>query len=437
MIDTVSVWRARAAEVMAGYVGLCREIDLLEAKRAVMLAEVIEAYRLPEGVGKPGGGDRFGVQQLRDEFFGEDFTSELALAHHSSGFNMVMLVDNVTDLVNLLPKCWAKVTSAEVPLWQACKVVAACCGVPEDSWCVVDDLVAPALGVIGSKRLARLLRAAVLKADPDGGRLKAKASQRYVRLGGDDYDPLSGWVSARLDRVGVVGLETTIKVVAESLAALGDTSTLDQRRAKALAMLADPEAVIELVAANSSGPALAGSAVPVALSRKACVLPATTQFYVHIHADNLDNLDGLARVETIGPVLQDQIAAITAGSKIRVTPVIHIGGMDAGVDAYEIPDRIRERVLLREAYDVFPYSSTESRGLDLDHTVPYHHDPTQPGEPKQTRESNLAPLSRKAHRLKTHAGWKLEQPDIGQYIWQTPSGQKVYVGPDGTHHIRA
>ncbi|MCL2784599.1 MAG: hypothetical protein FWD55_04020, partial [Propionibacteriaceae bacterium] len=62
------------------------------------------------------------------------------------------------------------------------------------------------------------------------------------------------------------------------------------------------------------------------------------------------------------------------------------------------------------------------RHLDLDHTNPY-----RAGETGQTRVSNLGPLSRRAHRLKTHAGWRLEQTSEGCFTWYTPAGQEVII----------
>jgi len=43
----------------------------------------------------------------------------------------------------------------------------------------------------------------------------------------------------------------------------------------------------------------------------------------------------------------------------------------APVDAYEIPDRLREAVRLRTPADTFPYASNTGRRMDPDHTDPY------------------------------------------------------------------
>ena len=126
----------------------------------------------------------------------------------------------------------------------------------------------------------------------------------------------------------------------------------------------------------------------------------------------------------------DQLAALTGGCQIRVTPAIHVGGEDISVDAYEVPHRIKEQVILRDPFDVFPWSSIESGCLDLNHTEPF-----RAGGTAQTRAGNLEPLSRRAHRVKTHAGWDLEQPEPGGYIWTTGAGQRVRVDSTGSYFI--
>ena len=61
--------------------------------------------------------------------------------------------------------------------------------------------------------------------------------------------------------------------------------------------------------------------------------------------------------------------------------------------------------------------------------------PYRAGGKGQTRASNLGPLSRSPHRAKTHADWLLEQPKPGVFWWQTPTGQRYRVGPNGTIRI--
>jgi len=113
--------------------------------------------------------------------------------------------------------------------------------------------------------------------------------------------------------------------------------------------------------------------------------------------------------------------------RIRLTPVVRVGGSETPVDQYEVPQAMKEAVVIRDRFEVFPYSCREARGLDHDHTEPF-----QPGLPGQTRPSNLGPLSRRVHRIKTHCGWKLTQISSGVFEWATGYGQRFIVGPGGT-----
>ncbi len=62
-----------------------------------------------------------------------------------------------------------------------------------------------------------------------------------------------------------------------------------------------------------------------------------------------------------------------------IRPVIDLAHQ-APVDAYELPDRLREAVRLLAPADVFPFAGTTSRNLDVDHTVAY--DPTHATGPE-------------------------------------------------------
>ncbi len=115
-------------------------------------------------------------------------------------------------------------------------------------------------------------------------------------------------------------------------------------------------------------------------------------------------------------------------------PVIDLNDA-VSVDAYEIPDRIRERVKLTHPVELFPFGTQEThRGMDLDHIQPY--DPL--GPPGQTSTTNLAPLGRYGHRVKTHAhGWTVHRLDPKTLEWTTPHGFTFHVDPTGTHRVHA
>ncbi len=112
----------------------------------------------------------------------------------------------------------------------------------------------------------------------------------------------------------------------------------------------------------------------------------------------------LARVEEGRRVVTaDQVRTWCADPDTHVTvrPVIDLD-RHHHVEAYEIPDRLRDQAILRDHTCVFPWCTRPARTADIDHVVPWD---TGPGG-GATATDNLAPLCRRHHRLKTHATWR-------------------------------
>ncbi len=182
--------------------------------------------------------------------------------------------------------------------------------------------------------------------------------------------------------------------------------------------------------------------------------------YVHLTKESLDSGDGVARVEGIGPVTVDQAKRWLGDCTITLKPVLDLAGI-APVDAYEIPDQMREAVHLMTPADVFPFASNTSREMDLDHTIPYipmvstsstngtASVPTSStggssstngsggGPPGQTGIGKLGPLTRRHHRIKTHSRWQVKQPFPGIYLWRSPHGRYWLVDHTGTRRLGA
>ncbi|TDD59248.1 hypothetical protein E1263_15850 [Kribbella antibiotica] len=189
--------------------------------------------------------------------------------------------------------------------------------------------------------------------------------------------------------------------------------------------------------ATATGATAAGNAARPR-SSGAAARPGKTEIYVHLTDHTLaagagaGSGDGVVRVEGIGPLLTSQLAELIGYGPYTVKPVIDLN--DAiSVNCYEATDRIRERIKLTHPVELFPYGTREtSRTIDLDHIDPY--DPL--GPPGQTSTSNLAPLSRFGHRVKTHArGWTARRIDQKTLEWRTPHGFVFHVGPTGTRRI--
>ena len=154
--------------------------------------------------------------------------------------------------------------------------------------------------------------------------------------------------------------------------------------------------------------------------------------HVHVTDQTLIEQHGVVRTEH-GPITLDQFRQwlTQADPTITIRPVLD-PATTAAVDAYEIPQRLRQAMTVRHPGSVWPFSpaTTISTGgrLDLDHTIPH----TKTGPPGQTGMGNLGPLTRTEHRAKTLGGWQARQPDLGTYLWRSPDGLVAITTNQGT-----
>ena len=142
---------------------------------------------------------------------------------------------------------------------------------------------------------------------------------------------------------------------------------------------------------------------------------------------------GAVRVEGLGPVTVEQAVDLLRHCHVRVTPVVDLHASSTA-DGHEVTGRIREIVELRSPIEVFPFGTRSSRRADKDHITAYV--PLDEGRPPgQTAPSNLGPLGRYHHRLKTFGGWRYLQVRPGVFCWRSPHGHWARVDATGTHHL--
>ncbi len=255
----------------------------------------------------------------------------------------------------------------------------------------------------------------------------------------------------RAEAPDALRFNATIGGLATGLSTLGDTRPVDVRRAAAVGILANPQHALDLytdlhTATSRTGragrphrPTWFGERGPTfrptrptapKVDDRVDTRPDVT-LYVHLTDEALTSGSGVARVEQVGPVTVDRVKTWLDGANVVVKPVIDLN-QQIPVDAYEIPDRIRDAVHLRTPIDCFPYATSTRRTGDLDHTIPYVS-PDNGGPPGQTGIDNLGPLTRTHHRIKTHGRWQVAQPFTGIFVWRSPHGRYHLVDHTGTH----
>jgi len=392
-----------------------------------------------------------------DEFAAEELGCLLGV-HPQAAHNLI------ADAVNLRhrhPVLWARVCAGEVTDWVAVTtarlVAAAGLTLAQARW--VDRVTAGYVTSLPIGRYLSLVEARIITADPDAAerRREAAALDRFVRTGQSTEHGIKTLV-ARATAGEIIYLVAVVDRIAQILAQQGDPDSADVRRSKALGILATPARALRLLAwaeteteqdqPHDPAPVEESRHDPAANAELAealagidpkKLLPQAT-VYVHVSADAVAAGLGVAglgvtglgvtRVEDVGPVTLAALRDLLGHSHVTLRPVLDLaGGMP--VDCYQTPDRIREIVGLRSPHTIFPWSSRGSRRADIDHNQPY-----RPGIRGQTHPDNLAPLTRRQHRLKTHApGWRHHRLAPDAWLWRTPTGHWLRVDNTGTHHL--
>ena len=359
--------------------------------------------------------------------------AELAVARRAGVIATRNLAADALDLRHRLPLLFEQVRSLKTEVWVARKIAAMTRPLTLAAVALVDTAVAAAWQLPAGK-LLQVAEAKVIEADLDAHRARIAADEQRTgvwrsrprtgdRLGGEAgaCEPATGRLSAQLPIADLVELDAFLDDLADKLAANLDPNaeqpTRDQLRAQALALMADPAAVLRLLH-GPDAPALPDK------PRRDAVL------YIHLARATLADA-GVARCEDLGPLLLDQVTNLLAHRNVKLQPVLDLNAIQTA-HAYEHPTRMRARGILRTGGDTFPHSVSSTRRLDHDHVTPY--DPL--GPPGQTTDTNHAPLTRLHHRIKTHnPGWQVEQIGLGAYRWTTPHGLSRVVTPRGTRDV--
>ena len=344
------------------------------------------------------------------------------------------LLGDALELAHRLPRLWALVQALTVPAWRARLIARETRDLSLDAARFADRLIAATPDKIGSVHAAKLVQEARLYFDPD--RAVADEDEALAKRGvwlrpGAAPATTEMWMT--LDTPDAEHFDHTLSRVASDLRELGDTDTLDVRRARAVGILADPQHALDLMSGREGAAPTPGSG-------------GVANLFVHLKPEDLhpDSSNGeqgtggtgAVSIERLGAattrLLTDWLARLTGtGGKVVLRPVLDLNAKWA-VDQHDPPAPMREHVLLRDAHCVFPGCRRDSRACDLDHISPYVP-MDDGGPPGQTHPGNLAPLCRTHHRVKTHTAWDYQPHDHGDarggYVWTAPTGHQYDVTP--------
>ncbi len=329
------------------------------------------------------------------------------------------LIRDALVLRHRLPRLWRRVVAAELETWRARRIAQLVLGAPDDVCDHLDRDLSTLAHRVGATTLATLLDEAMMRLHPEDRELDQVQAldHRHVTLHDTSINHTGvADLSIRGDWKDLHDFDHTVAAIAARLADLDAAEgrpddSLDVRRSRAVGVLADPATAQALL-----------DHAPTPAPRKQALL------VLHLAEDAVVAGNPVARCQT-SPMLVQQLRDWLGRTDTHVTvqPVLDLAD-HVHSDAYEARGRLRDHVDLLHPHCVFPWCTRPSRGCDTDHVVPH-------GQGGATCNDNLAPLCRRHHRLRTHAGWRHTRLDETTFLWSDPHGQQFLVDTTGTRDV--
>ncbi|WP_186449766.1 HNH endonuclease signature motif containing protein [Nocardioides sp. J9] len=330
-------------------------------------------------------------------------------------------VGQVIECAWRLPRLYQAVVAGRVDTWKAQRIADLTHPLCPEAAEFVDRQLDAAVDEVGWKQLERLVAEAVLRFDPEQAEAERERISDHRHFDIDEpSDTGHVVIHGLMDAADGHDLDQAITRRAIMLGKCGDDSSMDVRRSKAAAELARQDLSLDLLFADPD----TGEVIATAPGRRVTL-------NVHVTDTTLTGDNPVARCEETGPVLASQVKEWLQAPRttVVVRPVVDLADC-IPVDSYEIPDRHRQRVQLRDHTCRFPGCTTKATRCDLDHTIEHNK-----GGP--TCPCNLVPLCRRHHRAKTFSLWRYVTVEPGLYLWLSPTGRHFLVGPKGTRVLDA
>ncbi|KRB77070.1 hypothetical protein ASE01_09945 [Nocardioides sp. Root190] len=336
--------------------------------------------------------------------------SAFAARIQTSPYGAKKLIADAVDIHHRLPRLAAGLKAGTTRAGHARRVAEATRELTEAQAAWVDAEVHEiADGRLAWSRFLAVLDGKVAAASPELAQTKEHAAslERGIRMSRINKHGVAT-LTIRDHITTLMAADIAITAVAKALEDTMPAVDLRERKLAAFAIMTNPEAHVDL----GVGP-----------------IKPKVRIDLHLTPDS-----EIARMEDHGPVTiawARQMIAHVAG-KVTVAPVINLANQ-APVDAYEIPNAMRQAVHLIHGGDIFPYAANTTRRVDLDHNLPY-------SEGGKTEPGSLGPMTRTHHRIKTHhqedgQRWECRQPFPGIIVWRDPHGAHYLVDATGTRKL--
>lgn len=267
------------------------------------------------------------------------------------------------------------------------------------------------------QRISNAVDAAVRTIDADAirERRKAEENNRYIGITAlaDGLAEVCGTVAA----TAATAFDKRLTQLATQVCA-GDPRTMDQRRADAVAALAQGR-TLACTCGLPGCPAKSDIAADPGGAR-VVINVVVNQDTIESGSPAPGYLDGYGVIDA------EQVRQLVATAAQHVA---YSTTSPADALRYQPSAALERAVRCRDLTCRFPGCSRPALRCDVDHTIPFnHHDPAAGG---QTVFENLKCLCRQHHILKTFGGWCDRQLSDGTVIWTSPTGQIYRTEPAG------
>jgi hypothetical protein len=391
---------------------------------------------------------------------GAPLVAEFSIAEYAAAIGLPTeagkrYLGHALELRYRLPKLWKRVTTGDLAAWKARRIADQTLHLSIEAARYVDRHVAPVAHKIRPTQVDRLVEEAIARHMPEEAEERRRQAWDQTHLTINHHGVgIAGTsiITGEIDLADALDLDDAVRAEAQHLADLGNTKTLDQRRALAIGNIARRDLVLDYPNDTSDTTSDTTADTPAEENEPRSAKPdtkttkRTTVLHLHLSESAVrgtctctcggQTADAaeIGRVEnTRSPVTAETIRQWCGrpDATIVVKPVIDLAE-HVSVEAYEVPDRIAEPVALRDVSCIFPWCTRPARKLrpdehpcDNDHPVPYHQ-----GGP--TCSCQIAPLCRRHHRLKTHGGWTYHVLEPGTYLWTSPHAYQYLRDHTGT-----
>jgi len=324
---------------------------------------------------------------------------------------------DVVDLaagLDAFPAVHAALGRGEVDRRKAGVLLAETDHLPPRTAQAVHDVVLPDASHLSAPQLRLAVRRAEACLAPQAavGRTERARRDRCVRM--VPAPDAMAWIHALLPAPDALTVLTAVDALA-AFAAPQDERTADQRRADALSDLC--RQVLD------SGTAPDGTPLAVRQHRRPHLQVTVSAATLAAHAQGIA---GVAELAGYGPVPFASVAHLVADATWRPILTDDESGvvLAVGDRTYRPSAGLAALVAARDTTCTFPGCRIAAERCDLDHIDPF--DKARCAE-QQTTTTNLHPLCRHHHRLKTAGRWRVERdPVTAVTIWHGP-GDRTYT----------